>query len=211
MTADSSSSAGGGPTNARKPARWRTKWVAELVTAGGGDTLGTSSAQRQSQLQKQLHQAAASRRNRARLCLRARRHAAQQRLPPTPVVAPHARRATTAADDTAAVSAQPDTELLAAVATSRVRHSHRSVRSPPPRRAEGMGDATASAFDHETMAQLLFQEIDTDGSGTLEPEELAALSRQLGHPLSAQELDAAMAEMDADGNGHVDFDEFLPW
>ena len=67
------------------------------------------------------------------------------------------------------------------------------------------------AFDAETMAEMLFQEIDADGGGTLEPDEVAALAKQLGCPLSQEELDAAMATMDADGNGHVDFDEFLPW
>ena len=115
-------------------------------------------------------------------------------------------------------SARP--ELLAAVAASRVQQTRRPQRPAPllssnPSKSRGDGSSnrtdSASAFDHETIAHLLFQEIDVDNSGTLEPEELASLSRQLGHPLSAEELTAAMTEMDADGNGHVDFDEFLQW
>jgi len=33
----------------------------------------------------------------------------------------------------------------------------------------------------------------------------------MGHPLSERELDNAMAAMDADGGGDVDFDEFSDW
>ena len=69
----------------------------------------------------------------------------------------------------------------------------------------------ASVIDEETMAELLFSEIDEDGSGTLERDEIDALAKQLGRPLSSDELDAAMAEMDADGGGDVDFPEFLEW
>lgn len=60
-------------------------------------------------------------------------------------------------------------------------------------------------------ARALFEEIDEDGSGTLDRDEIRILSRRLGKKLTSAKLDAAMAEMDEDGNGDVDFDEFLGW
>eukprot|EP01043_Picozoa_sp_COSAG02_P063009 COSAG02_NODE_8825_length_2430_cov_6.219059_2_plen_138_part_00 len=66
-------------------------------------------------------------------------------------------------------------------------------------------------MDDETFAWCLFCEADADGSGGLDRDEVKTLARQLGYPLSAVELDEAMAEMDTDGGGSVEFDEFLAW
>lgn len=57
----------------------------------------------------------------------------------------------------------------------------------------------------------LFQEIDLDNSGDLCAEEVARLSTNMGADLNAAELDEAMREMDADGDGRVDFEEFQTW
>jgi hypothetical protein len=59
--------------------------------------------------------------------------------------------------------------------------------------------------------RLMFNEMDEDGSGELDRDEIKLLARRLGKRLSKSELDAAMAEMDADGSGEVDFDEFVSW
>ena len=45
---------------------------------------------------------------------------------------------------------------------------------------------------------------------TFEPE-IAQMSADLGRPLSSVELDDAMAQMDEDGSGEVDFEEFCGW
>ena len=45
----------------------------------------------------------------------------------------------------------------------------------------------------------------------LEKDEIAALVARLGQKLSPKELLAAMAAMDDDGSGEVDFDEFYSW
>ena len=42
-------------------------------------------------------------------------------------------------------------------------------------------------------------------------DELAALSKQMGKALSAEELDAAIKEMDEDGNGTIELDELTAW
>ena len=66
-------------------------------------------------------------------------------------------------------------------------------------------------MDDETFAWCLFQEADTDKSGAVDREEVRVLARNLGSPLDEVQLDTAMAEMDEDGGGEVEFDEFLAW
>lgn len=45
----------------------------------------------------------------------------------------------------------------------------------------------------------------------LEQEEVAAMAKRLGVPLNKRQLKAAMADMDEDGSGEVNFEEFLLW
>lgn len=65
------------------------------------------------------------------------------------------------------------------------------------------------AEDAELRA--MFDELDTDGSGELERDEVAVMATRLGLDISDEALDAAIAEMDGDGNGAVDFEEFARW
>jgi hypothetical protein len=64
-----------------------------------------------------------------------------------------------------------------------------------------------------TNAELrtVFLEIDTDGSGVLDREEVSVLARRLGHDLTEKQLNSAMSEMDTDGDNEVDFEEFKEW
>lgn len=64
---------------------------------------------------------------------------------------------------------------------------------------------------HELMLKQLFNKFDKDGGGSLDREEICALARGIGHKLTPKELDAAMLEMDQDGEGDVDFVEFYTW
>ena len=59
--------------------------------------------------------------------------------------------------------------------------------------------------------RALFDELDLDGGGTLDREEVSHLANKLGKPLSIEALDSAMSEMDKDGGGEIDFDEFALW
>ena len=79
-------------------------------------------------------------------------------------------------------------------------NSKLSQLQPEPEREPDAGQMV-NVLDDDTMAELLFQEIDVDGSGTLDWGEIDALAKQLGKPLSEEELTAAMKEMDEDGNG----------
>jgi calmodulin len=55
----------------------------------------------------------------------------------------------------------------------------------------------------------MFNLVDKDGGGSISKEELSDLMNLLGIKKTPEELDADMAEIDADGSGDVDFDEFV--
>ena len=58
----------------------------------------------------------------------------------------------------------------------------------------------------------VFDLVDVDGGGTLDREEVGALADFFGEvAMSEAQIDEAMAEMDEDGSGEVDFDEFRAW
>ncbi len=64
----------------------------------------------------------------------------------------------------------------------------------------------------DDVVRRLFDKMDADGSGGLDREEVANLAKTLGAEIESEAgLDAAMALMDADGNGCVDYDEFKDW
>jgi hypothetical protein len=56
-----------------------------------------------------------------------------------------------------------------------------------------------------------FNEFDKDGSGAIDREELNSLSTKLGTPLSEDQLTAALRDLDLNGDGVVDLDEFKRW
>ena len=57
----------------------------------------------------------------------------------------------------------------------------------------------------------MFKEVDVDGNGLLDPEELKQLTSKLGLDLTEDQVTKVMAEIDADGSGEVDFEEFFDW
>eukprot|EP01043_Picozoa_sp_COSAG02_P065463 COSAG02_NODE_9886_length_2082_cov_10.451336_1_plen_624_part_10 len=57
----------------------------------------------------------------------------------------------------------------------------------------------------------LFAELDDDGSGTIEREELRTLLTQLGRPAGNKDLEKIMRAIDADGSGEVELAEFKVW
>ena len=68
----------------------------------------------------------------------------------------------------------------------------------------------APAISEEVLASYkeAFSVFDKDGSGTVSTSELGEMMSALGQNLSAEELDAMVEEVDADGSGEIDFDEF---
>ena len=53
-----------------------------------------------------------------------------------------------------------------------------------------------------------FNALDADGSGLLDRHEIRALLESLGKRPTEVDIDEAMAELDADKNGEVNFEEF---
>eukprot|EP00941_MAST-03F_sp_MAST-3F-sp1_P003921 g3921.t1 len=74
----------------------------------------------------------------------------------------------------------------------------------------------ADPEDFEAQIKYLFEQIDEDGSGELDKEEVAVMAAKMGEKLkgrfgSTKALDEAFAEMDPNGDGSVTFDEFKSW
>ena len=62
------------------------------------------------------------------------------------------------------------------------------------------------------VVQIAFQRYDKDNSGSIDINEVSEMMREeLHEPIEGQELEACMEEMDKDGNGVIDFEEFLDW
>ncbi|GJV67318.1 probable calcium-binding protein CML20 [Tanacetum coccineum] len=54
-----------------------------------------------------------------------------------------------------------------------------------------------------------FELFDTDGNGTIDAKELSNAMRALGFEMTKEQLDQMIADVDRDGSGAIDFDEFV--
>jgi|EP01046_Picozoa_sp_COSAG06_P040914 hypothetical protein len=61
----------------------------------------------------------------------------------------------------------------------------------------------------QTEIKDVWDKVDEDGSGALDPDEMQHMFAAMGQP--DIDVDAAIAEIDEDGDGEVDFDEFFEW
>ncbi|KAI5612329.1 troponin C, skeletal muscle [Silurus asotus] len=68
-----------------------------------------------------------------------------------------------------------------------------------------------SFLSEEMIAEFkaAFDMFDTDGGGDISTKELGTVMRMLGQNPSREELDAIIEEVDEDGSGTIDFEEFL--
>lgn len=71
-----------------------------------------------------------------------------------------------------------------------------------------MSSKKPSSDDPDKELRDAFAVFDSDGSGSISRSELKKLMKNLGQTLSDAELDAMMDEVDTDGNGEIDFEEF---
>ena len=119
---------------------------------------------------------------------------------------------------------QPAHSMMSSPRTS---NGSRSRRSSPAQSPSQDGSDTATADDLPTFVSVLtritmhlsatpgtsvltvFKKYDSDGSGELDPAELLNALRDLGLPLTLEEVQQAVAEIDCDGDGTVSIKEFL--
>jgi len=77
---------------------------------------------------------------------------------------------------------------------------------------EGFDPAALGLTESQALAYALaFGGLDRNEDGYVSPAELGEVTRSLGLELSGEEAGAALAAMDADGDGRVTFGEFAAW
>merc|ERR1711915_1098708 len=67
----------------------------------------------------------------------------------------------------------------------------------------------AGEVDEEADLREAFKIFDRDKDGYISMKELKKVANMLGTMLTKEELEEFMAEADADGNGKLDYDEFV--
>ena len=73
-------------------------------------------------------------------------------------------------------------------------------------KAQGMRPLTNNQI---TALQECFNTFDTDGSGSIDVEELGNVFSSFGQDLSEDEILSMINDVDADGSGEIEFEEFL--
>merc|ERR1712167_540849 len=74
-----------------------------------------------------------------------------------------------------------------------------------------MGTYERPGLSEEEIEEIkeAFDLFDTDGSGTIDPKELKAAMQSLGFEAKNQTIYQMISDLDKDGSGNIDFDEFL--
>nr|XP_048305808.1 calcium-binding protein 7 [Myodes glareolus] len=71
------------------------------------------------------------------------------------------------------------------------------------------GQAKVSAFCSSTEIREAFKVFDRDGNGFISKQELGTAMRSLGYMPNEVELEVIIQRLDMDGDGQVDFEEFV--
>lgn len=74
-----------------------------------------------------------------------------------------------------------------------------------------MTAGTVFESSKKKKVRAIFNKYDTDKSGELDLAEFDKLCQDLGEVYTPEQLEVALDEIDADGNGGIDFEEFYKW
>ena len=88
------------------------------------------------------------------------------------------------------------------------KHKNNPIREALRKTAQKVG--AISITDPEVVRKA-FVDVDTDGSGAIDPDEFMACCTNLKLKMSEAEARALFAALDTDGNGTLDFAEFYTW
>ena len=71
-----------------------------------------------------------------------------------------------------------------------------------------MPSGLATRVSHNSFMRSLFRLYDKEGQGFISTDTLRGLISELLAPLTEEELEGILEELDEDGSGSMDFDEF---
>lgn len=63
----------------------------------------------------------------------------------------------------------------------------------------------------EEVIAKVFKTFDKDNSGFIDIKDLADVSKEMGRPLDAAEIEECMQDLDTNKNDQISFDEFRKW
>uniref|UniRef100_A0A6V4B6Q6 EF-hand domain-containing protein n=1 Tax=Prymnesium polylepis TaxID=72548 RepID=A0A6V4B6Q6_9EUKA len=89
-----------------------------------------------------------------------------------------------------------------------IARQERAWRAARQKLMEKMGTAINDADALDAKSLEIFKEMDKDGNGKIDMDELKAAFELAGVKLKSGEVKEMVAEADADGDGHIDPDEF---
>ncbi|XP_020705002.1 caltractin isoform X1 [Dendrobium catenatum] len=80
---------------------------------------------------------------------------------------------------------------------------------PTSRREKPKGRHHGVTAQKKQEIKEAFDLFDTDGSGTIDAKELNVAMRALGFEMTEEQINNMIADVDKDGSGAIDFDEFM--
>ncbi|KAI8538715.1 hypothetical protein RHMOL_Rhmol09G0125600 [Rhododendron molle] len=80
--------------------------------------------------------------------------------------------------------------------------------TPTVSRSPSLNSSSLNAQIAEEL-KLVFKKFDANDDGKISASELASILGSLGYVATPDEISAMIREVDADGDGHIDLDEFI--